>query len=82
MSKPKLENTDCGEQIKIMYTKGGTTELNTEARKNGGKTQQKNGPAQQKLYKNWTIVSKANYMDQRGKGIKLKTIARFRCCNE
>ncbi|EZA55106.1 hypothetical protein X777_05361 [Ooceraea biroi] len=35
-----------------------------------------------KEYKRWKTEGRARYLDQKGKGRKIKTIARFRCGNK
>ncbi|KMQ83070.1 hypothetical protein RF55_21021 [Lasius niger] len=35
-----------------------------------------------KEYKKWKTVERPKYLRKKGKGKRLKTIARFRCCNE
>jgi len=35
-----------------------------------------------KEYKRWKGVGRAKYLGQKGKGKRLKTLARFRCCNK
>lgn len=35
-----------------------------------------------KEYKRWITEERSKYLDEKGKGKKLKAIARLRCCNE
>lgn len=35
-----------------------------------------------KEYKRWKRVERAKYLGQKGKEKRLKTLVRFRCCNE